>query len=296
MTVIATAANPRFSVSRVDIDRGGPTYTIDTLRDLADAEPRRRPVLHHRCRRAGLDPVVAELGGAVLPGPFRRGQPARLRARRQAHRRGHEGTARRRSDPGGGAGVGDLVERLPASVPSSPGPSGTWCPTVSCSTCPNATSTAPAAWRACSEPGTANRRHRHDRYRRSRRDGDRRRRAGRSRTSSATTSSSSTCPSSWSSPTASSSRRRPTSGRSTRSSTRSRSKMRAGRAQARPPRGHPRGALDAARLRRHRGARPAHRRARVLRAGPAVAGLPGRARRPGGRRRSAGRQVSVAGW
>jgi nicotinate-nucleotide adenylyltransferase len=34
MTVIATAPNPRFSVSRVDIDRGGPTYTVDTLRDL----------------------------------------------------------------------------------------------------------------------------------------------------------------------------------------------------------------------------------------------------------------------
>jgi nicotinate-nucleotide adenylyltransferase len=34
MTVIATASNPRFWVSRVDIDRQGPTYTIDTLRDL----------------------------------------------------------------------------------------------------------------------------------------------------------------------------------------------------------------------------------------------------------------------
>ncbi|NDL59594.1 nicotinate-nucleotide adenylyltransferase [Phytoactinopolyspora sp. XMNu-373] len=34
MTVIATASNPRFSVSRVDIDRGGLTYTVDTLRDL----------------------------------------------------------------------------------------------------------------------------------------------------------------------------------------------------------------------------------------------------------------------
>jgi nicotinate-nucleotide adenylyltransferase len=34
MTVIATASNPRFSVSRVDIDRKGPTYTVDTLRDL----------------------------------------------------------------------------------------------------------------------------------------------------------------------------------------------------------------------------------------------------------------------
>jgi len=36
MTVIATASNPRFTVSRVDIDRGGPTYTIDTLRDLGE--------------------------------------------------------------------------------------------------------------------------------------------------------------------------------------------------------------------------------------------------------------------
>jgi nicotinate-nucleotide adenylyltransferase len=39
MTVIATASNPRFSVSRVDIDRPGPTHTIDTLRDLHAAEP-----------------------------------------------------------------------------------------------------------------------------------------------------------------------------------------------------------------------------------------------------------------
>ena len=37
MTVIATASNPRFSVSRVDIDRPGPTYTIDTLRELRAA-------------------------------------------------------------------------------------------------------------------------------------------------------------------------------------------------------------------------------------------------------------------
>jgi len=39
MTVIATAANPRFMVSRVDIDRDGPTYTIDTLRDLRAQRP-----------------------------------------------------------------------------------------------------------------------------------------------------------------------------------------------------------------------------------------------------------------
>ena len=34
MTVIATASNPRFSVSRVDIDRPGVTYTLDTLTEL----------------------------------------------------------------------------------------------------------------------------------------------------------------------------------------------------------------------------------------------------------------------
>lgn len=39
MTVIATASNPRFSVSRVDIDRDGPTYTVDTLQDLRASRP-----------------------------------------------------------------------------------------------------------------------------------------------------------------------------------------------------------------------------------------------------------------
>nr|WP_275587609.1 nicotinate-nucleotide adenylyltransferase [Arthrobacter roseus] len=39
MTVIATASNPSFTVSRVDINRAGPTYTIETLRDLKAARP-----------------------------------------------------------------------------------------------------------------------------------------------------------------------------------------------------------------------------------------------------------------
>ncbi|MCR2052767.1 nicotinate-nucleotide adenylyltransferase [Actinomyces bowdenii] len=39
MTVIATAPNPRFTVSRVDIDRGGTTYTIDTLHDITAEYP-----------------------------------------------------------------------------------------------------------------------------------------------------------------------------------------------------------------------------------------------------------------
>src|SRR2546426_1562887 len=34
MTVIATASNPHFRVSRMEIDRPGPTFTIETLRRL----------------------------------------------------------------------------------------------------------------------------------------------------------------------------------------------------------------------------------------------------------------------
>jgi nicotinate-nucleotide adenylyltransferase len=39
MTVIATADDPRFTVSRADIERAGPTYTVDTLRDLHAQRP-----------------------------------------------------------------------------------------------------------------------------------------------------------------------------------------------------------------------------------------------------------------
>ncbi|MHB8513171.1 MAG: nicotinate-nucleotide adenylyltransferase [Actinomycetota bacterium] len=36
MTVIATSAHPKFRVSRIEIDREGPTYTADTLKLLRD--------------------------------------------------------------------------------------------------------------------------------------------------------------------------------------------------------------------------------------------------------------------
>ena len=39
MAVIATASNPRFTVSRADVDRPGLTYTVDTLRDLRAERP-----------------------------------------------------------------------------------------------------------------------------------------------------------------------------------------------------------------------------------------------------------------
>jgi len=37
MTVIATASNPDFEVSRLEVDRPGPTYTVDTIRELRNA-------------------------------------------------------------------------------------------------------------------------------------------------------------------------------------------------------------------------------------------------------------------
>lgn len=39
MTVLATAENPNFEVSRIDIDREGETYTVDTLRLLQEQLP-----------------------------------------------------------------------------------------------------------------------------------------------------------------------------------------------------------------------------------------------------------------
>jgi nicotinate-nucleotide adenylyltransferase len=36
MTVIAVSSNPHFRVSRLELDREGPTYTVDTLRALKD--------------------------------------------------------------------------------------------------------------------------------------------------------------------------------------------------------------------------------------------------------------------
>ena len=61
MTVIATASNPLFRVSRMEVDRDGPTYAVDTLRELkARTRRRHRPVLRDRRRRdAGDLPVEA---------------------------------------------------------------------------------------------------------------------------------------------------------------------------------------------------------------------------------------------
>ena len=39
MTQLAIAGNEHFDISRVDVDRPGPTYTVDTLRDIAGQYP-----------------------------------------------------------------------------------------------------------------------------------------------------------------------------------------------------------------------------------------------------------------
>jgi nicotinate-nucleotide adenylyltransferase len=39
MTQLGIQLEPRFRVSGIEVERGGPTYTIDTLRTLRDAEP-----------------------------------------------------------------------------------------------------------------------------------------------------------------------------------------------------------------------------------------------------------------
>ena len=98
MTVIATAANPRFSVSRVDIDRGGPTYTKDTLRDLHALNP--DSDLYFITGADALASILSwqDLERTVRGGAVRRGQPARLRAGQRASRRRPRRVARGRVD------------------------------------------------------------------------------------------------------------------------------------------------------------------------------------------------------
>ncbi len=78
MTVIATAANPRFWVSRVDIERDGPTYTIDTLRDIKATMP--DVELYFITGADALADIFTwrERRGDVRAGELRRLHPARL--------------------------------------------------------------------------------------------------------------------------------------------------------------------------------------------------------------------------
>ena len=66
MTVVATASNPRFSVSRTDIERPGPTYTIDTLNDLREAYGNDAELFFI----TGADALAAILGWREVKGLF----------------------------------------------------------------------------------------------------------------------------------------------------------------------------------------------------------------------------------
>jgi nicotinate-nucleotide adenylyltransferase len=78
MTVIATASNRAFAVSRIELDHPGPTYTVDTLRRLrADLDPGTQlyfitgadAVLHILTWKDGEEVLeLAELIAATRPG------------------------------------------------------------------------------------------------------------------------------------------------------------------------------------------------------------------------------------
>ena len=120
MTVIATASNPRFSVSRVDIDRTGPTYTKDTLRDLralnTDAD------LYFITGADALASIlswqnweemfsIARFVGVSRPGYELDGKHIAAAL---------AGAAPRRADPRRGARAGDLIDRLPQACRREP--------------------------------------------------------------------------------------------------------------------------------------------------------------------------------
>ena len=255
MTVIATASNPRFSVSRVDIDRGGPTYTKDTLRDLRALNP--DADLYFITGADALASIlswqnweemfsIARFVGVSRPGYDLDGKHIAAALAELPRRRPH---------PRRGACAGDLVDRLPQA-----------CRTEPADLVPGARRRRAVRRQAQALRRPADRddrSSRDDRLRRSRQDGDRRRARGRGQT-----------------------RRRRRRHRRVRPARhhrllrhrvgvqrapgqrdrrRGRGEDAPGGVQARPPRRRPRGPVDAARLRRHRRAHPAPGRARLLR-------------------------------
>ncbi len=115
MTVIATASNPRFSVSRVDIDRGGPTFTNDTLRDLRTMHPEAK--LYFITGADALGSILTWQGWeelfklATFIGVSRPGYELTDSHITEAFDRLPD----RRAAPHGGTRIGDLVDRLPHS-------------------------------------------------------------------------------------------------------------------------------------------------------------------------------------
>ena len=108
MTVIATASNPRFSVSRVDIDRPGPDlHDRHAARSQGCERSAYRPILHNWRRCPGEHPYLARRRRAVLARALHRLHAAGAPADR-GRAAGREGLA------GGDSRAGDLEQRVPS--------------------------------------------------------------------------------------------------------------------------------------------------------------------------------------
>ena len=101
MTVIATASNPKFTVSRVDIDRPGITYVARHQ----DAASGGGTVLHHRCRCGRRDHAVEGCRQDVGAGPLRGRDTTRILVS------GRRETSGRQSRHVGDSRIGDFVHR-----------------------------------------------------------------------------------------------------------------------------------------------------------------------------------------
>ena len=87
----ATAADERFGLSRIEIDREGPSYTADTLRELRERSPEDELVLILGGDQAAALPTLARAGRGDAAGDdrgrrARRGGPRARRGRRSAGR------------------------------------------------------------------------------------------------------------------------------------------------------------------------------------------------------------------
>ena len=132
MTVVATASNPRFTVSRVDIDRGGPTYTIDTLRDLHAQRPDAELFFI-----TGADALAQILSWKDSDELFELAQF--IGVTRPGYELSEPGLPADRVDLQEVPGHGDQLHRLPRAGAGAASRSGTSCPTASSSTSPSTT-------------------------------------------------------------------------------------------------------------------------------------------------------------
>ena len=123
MTVLATASNPAFAVSRLEIDHPGPTYTVDTLRRLMSAECSAPPppllaLRWYRTSRAAT--LLPRSAGTSLDGVsawFRRVRSAQLSRAARAT------LPTERPDPGGGSDAwrASSCRMCPRSMPAGCG-------------------------------------------------------------------------------------------------------------------------------------------------------------------------------